>query len=213
MLKLDWATHGATAYACRNWHYSKTVPAGKTIKIGVYEGPDDQHLQFIGVVIFSRGATPEIGSPYGLTQSEVCELTRVALNTHVAPVSKILSLALRFLRTNSPGLRLVVSYADADQNHHGGIYQATNWVYTGLMNVGSMGAFVVCGKKVHPRSIGAAGGTQSLEWVRANLDPRATVFYTTGKHKYLQPLDEPMRQQIKPLSLPYPKRAEVPANV
>jgi len=27
---------------------------------------------------------------------------------------------------------VVVSYADTSQNHHGYIYQATNWIYTGL---------------------------------------------------------------------------------
>lgn len=27
---------------------------------------------------------------------------------------------------------IVVSYADTSQNHHGYIYQATNWIYTGM---------------------------------------------------------------------------------
>ncbi len=27
---------------------------------------------------------------------------------------------------------IIVSYADTSQNHHGYIYQATNWIYTGL---------------------------------------------------------------------------------
>lgn len=27
---------------------------------------------------------------------------------------------------------VIVSYADSSQNHHGYIYQATNWIYTGL---------------------------------------------------------------------------------
>ena len=46
-LKLDYASYEATKYACVNFHYSKTVPAGKLIKIGVWE-----HGKFIGVVLY-----------------------------------------------------------------------------------------------------------------------------------------------------------------
>lgn len=67
-LRLDWAGYDAATYACRHWHYSRTAPAGRLIVIGVWEAE-----AFKGVVIFSRGATPRIGSPYGLTQLEVCD--------------------------------------------------------------------------------------------------------------------------------------------
>lgn len=77
---------------------------------------------FIGVVLFGQGATPEIGSPYGLKGTEICELTRIALNKHKTPVSRIISIALRFLRSHCPGIKMVVSFADGGQNHHGGIY-------------------------------------------------------------------------------------------
>ncbi|WP_449441465.1 Mom family adenine methylcarbamoylation protein [Serratia entomophila] len=50
----------------------------------------------------------------------------------MSPVSQILAKAIKFLSAVCPGLRLIVSYADKDQNHHGGIYQATNWIYEGL---------------------------------------------------------------------------------
>ena len=125
-LKIDWATHEAAKYAVENWHYSKSIPKSKLVKIGVWE-----NQKFIGVVIFSSGATPNLGSPYGLTQRECVELSRVALNKHFTPVSRILSIALKFLVNVNPKLRLVVSFADRDQSHHGGIYQATNWIYDG----------------------------------------------------------------------------------
>jgi hypothetical protein len=201
-LRIDWATHEAADLACRRWHYSKCMPTAKTVKVGAWEAE-----RFIGVVIFSRGATPHIGSPYGMDQTEVCELTRVALRDHQTPVSRILSIAIRFLRKHCPDLRLIVSYADADQGHHGGIYQATNWIYTGLHNAGTRGAFIVNGKKTHPRSIGAAGGTQSLAWIKANIDANATEFITGGKHKYVFVLDPSVTEQIKKLAKPYPKRA------
>lgn len=199
-LRLDWCTFDAAKYACRHWHYSGTVPAGKMTRIGVWED-----ARFIGCILFSRGATPHIGSPYGLTQYEVCELTRVALSKHKAPVSQMLAVAIRMLRKLSPSLRLIVSYADVDQNHAGGIYKATNWVYTGLQNANTRGAFIVRGKKIHPRTIGALGGRQSVEWIKSNIDPNAKEFITAGKHKYLMPLDDAMRAFIEPLRQPYPK--------
>lgn len=201
-LKIDWATHDAAKYACENWHYSNSIPKSKLVKIGAWENG-----VFIGVVIFSYGATPQIGSPYRLKQTQVCELTRVALKSHKNSVSKILSIAIKFLKKANPGLRLIVSYADQDMNHHGGIYQATNWVYEGIVNVGTRSAFIIRGKKTHPRTIGLMGGIQSLKWVQKHLDSNATEFFTRGKHKYLMPLDDEMRRQIEPLRKPYPKRA------
>lgn len=201
-LRVDWCSFDAMKFACLKWHYSKCVPAGKAMKLGAWEND-----AFIGVVVFSRGATPNIGTPYKLTQYEVCELTRIALGEHLFPVSKILSIAVTMLRRSCPGLRLLVSYADADQQHHGGIYQAANWLYVGCVNANTRGAFVVRGKKTHPRTIGAKGGVQSLSWVRKHLDPNATEFITQGKHKYLMPLDAEMRAKIQPLVCPHPKRA------
>lgn len=200
-LTVDWATHKAAAHACLNWHYAKAVPVGKLVKVGAWEDG-----RFIGVVIFSRGANNHIGQPYGLQQDQVCELTRVALRDHVSPVSQILAKAIKFLASVCPGLRLIVSYADKDQNHHGGIYQATNWIYEGLFGVGTLGAFIVKGKKVHPRSVAAKGVKQSIEAVRQQLDPNAQEFKTSGKHKYLMPLDKKMKKSLLPRHKPYPKR-------
>ncbi|MEL5224422.1 protein Mom [Serratia nevei] len=200
-LTVDWATHKAAAHACLNWHYAKAVPVGKLVKVGAWEDG-----RFIGVVIFSRGANNHIGQPYGLQQDQVCELTRVALRDHVSPVSQILAKAIKFLVTVCPGLRLIVSYADKDQNHYGGIYQATNWIYEGLFGVGTLGAFIVKGKKVHPRSVAAKGVKQSIEAVRQQLDPNAQEFKTSGKHKYLMPLDKKMKKSLLPRHKPYPKR-------
>ena len=125
-LRLDWCGHDAAKYAVEHWHYSECLPAGKIVKVGVWEDS-----VFIGCVLFSRGANNNLGSPYNLKQIEVAELTRVALNKHTAPVTRIVSIALRFLRLNSPGLRLIISYADPLKGHHGGIYQGGGWIYCG----------------------------------------------------------------------------------
>ena len=36
-LKVDWCSYEAAKYAVMHWHYSKTMPAGKTVKLGVWE--------------------------------------------------------------------------------------------------------------------------------------------------------------------------------
>lgn len=201
-LRLDWCSHEAAKYAVEHWHYSKCMPKSKMVRVGAWE--DDK---FIGCVIFSYGATPQIGSPYGLTQFEICELTRVALNKHQSPVSKILSMSIKMLKKQSPGLRLIVSFADGEQNHIGIIYQATNWIYASTTKPGRVG-FFIHGKKTHTRTVGSMpGGVQSLEWVRKHLDPKATEWIGVEKHRYLMPLDDTMRKQIEPLRKPYPKKS------
>jgi hypothetical protein len=88
-LKIDWATHEAAKFACEKWHYSKSVPVPPLVKIGAWEDG-----KFIGVVIFSRGASSNLMSPYGLGQDEGCELTRIALTNHKTEVSRIVKLAI-----------------------------------------------------------------------------------------------------------------------
>ena len=202
-LRIDWATHEAAKYACENWHYSGCIPKSKLVKVGAWENG-----KFIGVVIFGMGATPNLCKPYGLNMDQACELVRIALSAHKSEVSKIMSIAIKFLKKSNPGLKLIVSYADKDQGHTGAIYQATNWIYQGLVNSGLRSAFVVNGKKMHPRTVGLKGGTQSLSWVKKNLDPNAYEHFTSGKHKYLMPLDAEMRDKILHLSKPYPKRTK-----
>lgn len=199
-LKIAWATFEAAKFACENFHYSKSLPAGKLVKIGAWEDG-----KFIGVVIFSRGANNRIGSPYNLTQTECCELTRVALTKHQSFVSEILAKAIKFLKEQSQNIKLIVSYADVEQNHKGGIYQATNWIYEGKTE--GERYFIVHGKKTHPKSIHSRYGTgsQRLEWIRNNVDSQARMIITAGKHKYLMPLNKKIRKQIEQLRKPYPK--------
>ena len=206
-IKIDWASHQAAKYACENLHYSGVIPVGKLVKVGAWEDG-----KYIGAVIFGRGANNNMLKPFGLKADEGCELVRIALTKHKTPVSKIMALAIKFLAKSNQGLKLIVSYADADQNHHGGIYQATNWIYSGLMNAGTMGAFIIKGKKTHPKSVHSKGVKQSIDEVRKHLDPNATIFYTKGKHRYLMPLDKETKKNILELAKPYPKRAKEQAS-
>lgn len=203
VLKIDWATYEAAKFCCENWHYSKVLPVGKLVKVGAWE-----NAKFIGVVLFGRGANHNMSKPYGLGQDQCVELVRIALNKHITPVSKIMMLAIKFLVKSNPGIRLVVSYADLDVGHHGGIYQATNWIYEGIFNSGARQGFLIHGRVRHNKSIHSMGVKQNIDSVRRHIDPLAQEVFTKGKHKYLMPLDAAMREQIAPLAKPYPKRTK-----
>jgi hypothetical protein len=193
-LKIDWATHEAAKYACLNWHYSKCLPVGKLVKIGAWE-----NNKFIGVVIFGRGANKSLGEPYKLDQTECCELVRIALTNHKTPVSRIISIAFKLLKNIHKQLKLVISFADSEQNHHGGIYQATNWVYVGKTN--SADEYLYKGKRWHGRAFRKSFGSH-LNYINKGLE----IVQGSQKHRYLMPLDDNMRKQVQQLAKPYPKR-------
>jgi hypothetical protein len=189
----------AARHAIMKWHYSKTVPAGKLVKFGVWENEE-----FIGSVIYGRGTNRHIGSEYGLDQYEVCELVRVALTAHKTPVSQIVAESLKQLKTLNAGLRLVVSYADPEQGHEGTIYKAGNWIYVGAPP--SMPYFIINGKKTHSRT--AYVGGRNLQWYKDNVDSNAITVTPPGKFKFIYPLDKQTRRKVAKLRLPYTNAVE-----
>lgn len=202
-LKIDWATYEAAKFACTHWHYSKCIPVNKLVKVGAWEDG-----KFIGVVIFSPGGSANLYKAYGLSNIEGCELTRVALTNHKEKVSRILSLAIKFLKKSNPKLRLIISFADPAQGHHGGIYQATNWIYVGFPKSVNR-EFFFNGKWTHNRTVIESLGLEKFKEFKKKSLSRESSY----KHKYLMPLDNEMRAKIEPLRKPYPKRAGSKANV
>ena len=195
-LRVDWATHAAAKYACEHWHYSGCMPEGKLVNVGAWESG-----AYIGAVLFGLGATPNLSKSYSLPMTQCCELVRVALRSHQAPVSRIVALAIKMLKVKCPGVRMIVSFADTQQGHHGGIYQAGNWIYSGSAN---LDCWIINGERMHPRSVVAKYGSQSQARVMG-IDPNARKVWGI-KHRYLMPLDPEMRAKILPLAQPYPKR-------
>lgn len=209
-MRLTRASSEAIRYACMHFHYSRSVPANP-IGYNVYNGLDE----WCRVILYAVGATPNIGKPYNLLTGAVLELVRVALNGKQEQTSKAVAMSLKQLKKDVPQCRLVVSYADCDQDHLGTIYQATNWIYEGLSKGDTY--FIVKGKKTHRKTISSRivnmDGKRmhcpsTLPAVRRFFDPEATVFRSAGKRKYLMPMDKAMRKQILHLSQPYPKKDE-----
>jgi hypothetical protein len=210
-LRLDWCSYEAAKFAVERWHYSGKVPNQKTVKVGVWEAG-----RFVGSVLYGDGANNEMFKPYGLVYAQGAELVRVALRPgHVSAVSRIVAISLRFLRQVCPGIRLVISFADPEQGHHGGIYQAGGWIYLGMTQPAD--EYLVNGKKMHGRALRSTRSTHRLknvraanviDWARQALDPGIRTIRGSSKHRYLMPLDAEMRARILPLAQPYPKRAK-----
>lgn len=192
VLKIDWATYEAAKFACENWHYSKCLPPSKTAKFGVWENG-----KFVGVIVFGVGATSALVKRYGLKMEEGCELVRVALAKHKTEVSKILAISLRFLKKQFPGLRLVVSFADPEQGHYGGIYQAGGWIFSGQSIASD--EYIYLGKRWQGRSF--RNKYKGLE-----KSPKVKIIKGSSKYRYLFALDKKIKEQIKILAKPYPKR-------
>lgn len=191
----------ASKFACENFHYSQKIPPSKLVRYGVWENG-----LFIGVIIYGDSTNFNIGSPYGLDYTEICELERVALTKHKHPVTQIISKSLKLLHKNNPNLQLVVSYADANQNHLGIIYQAGNWIYEGKSPARYL--YVINGEEIHGRTVHDRYGKTDLKWIRENIDASAHTKKIKKKHKYLYPLTKQARKRFTHLAKPYPKSIE-----
>lgn len=183
-------SHEAAKYAVENWHYSRILPTGKIVKFGVWEDKT-----FIGATLFSRGASPHLGKSLELDQTEICELTRVALTEHKSPVSQIVAEAMRFLKSSNLGMRAVVSFADPKEGHRGGIYQAGNWIYTGQSN--PVVEYFIGGRWRHTRRAYHHPDRTSAE---QRMSP--------GKYRYVYPLDKGIRRRLNKIALDYPNAVE-----
>jgi hypothetical protein len=203
-------SHEAAKYAVLNWHYSKRMPRNKMVKFGVWE-----NKVFVGSVIYGSSANAFAFAPYGLDQTEGCELLRVAMRKHSSFVTQVIAKSMRQLKQSQASLRLVISFADPEQGHEGKIYQAGNWTYAGM--TGSADEYIVNGVRMHGRALRSTRSTHRLrdlpasnveEWAKKALDPNIVKASGSSKHRYLYPLDRAMRRQVQRLALPYPSADE-----
>jgi hypothetical protein len=197
MLRIDWCSYDAAKYAVRHWHYSRSLPCSKTARLGVWEDE-----KFIGAVVFAWGANRHLAGEYKLKMTDCAELCRIALAKHETPVSRILSIAVRMLKREMPGIRLLVSYADLNQGHLGKIYQASNWLFVG--ETGHEAGIMLNGKLTHRRTINSKYGTSDIDWLKKRIDPCAQRHEGKPKYKYLLPLDDDIGERIEPLARTYP---------
>jgi hypothetical protein len=130
------------------------------------------------------------------------ELNRLVVNEGLPKntLSYFVSKSLKLL----PTPLCIVSYSDANVGHHGYIYQATNWIYTGL--AANTTKYVDKNNlEKHKRTLSHQHGSISLN----NLS-NLKIIKQQGKYRYLKFLGnkkeiKEMNKYLKWKILPYPK--------
>lgn len=99
----------------------------------------------------------------------------------------------------------IISYADSNMNHHGYIYQSTNWLYTGITNERNKYT-KEDGTNIHERSINSKLGSSSIQ----TIDGKIKKTKQLGKYRYFYFLGSSreckrMKKDFKYPILEYPK--------
>lgn len=185
----------------KKYHYSHRIPS---------------NIQFIGTLHLDGGLFGNLGEPVAAIiwtipptrwSEPVLELSRLVRKEGVRlPLSMLISLSLARLKAR--GNDLVVSFADTQQNHHGGIYQSCGWNYHGQRK-SSMDGILINGKFVPGRNCNSVYGTRSPEKLKSLL-PSQTIepHFDDGKHLYWKAIGKKGQAKAIRLKLennPYPK--------
>ena len=149
----------------------------------------------VGICTFGQSANyieSEAWKPY-----EVNELNRLVIDENVAKntLSYFVSRCLKLM----PDKSIVISYSDLRQGHHGYIYQATNWIYTGIGGDG---------QKIYVMKDGSERHQRHEDNIDTNLVDRIEI--TTGKNRYYyfvgdKKFKRDMKKKLRFKVLPYPK--------
>lgn len=165
----------------REWltykHYARRVPP-ISHTFALYD--NDNVMQ--GVCTYGPPAR-HLNNGYGCFNNELCidtfELNRLCVNDGLPKnvLSFFVSQTLKQMQAPS----CIVSYADSNNNHHGYIYQATNWLYTGQSQSGPIYFNTRTNKVVHSRTISSMFGHA----IQSELPDYITFTQEEGgKHRY-----------------------------
>jgi hypothetical protein len=149
---MDYKVDKIQNYECKDWllnkHYAKRM-----CSISYAFGLFDNDNILVGVITFGMPPSSTLsasicGKDY---KDYVLELNRLVVNEGLPKntLSFFVSNAIKMLPSN----KIIVSFADANMNHNGYIYQATNFIYTGTSSNTSK-LIDKFGQEFHFRNIG-----------------------------------------------------------
>lgn len=192
---------------CKEWllykHYAKRIPP-IIYSFGLYS----TDLILHGVCTFGTPARM-LNMGYGVFNGEIqiltCELNRLVVNDNLEKnaLSYFVSQCLKML----PTPMCVVSYADGNNGHHGYIYQATNWIYTGITSNEKIYTNTRTNEILHPRTVVGMFGSREIDSLPDYIQISKEE---SGKYRYFQFLGNKrdvvkMKKHLKYKILPYPK--------
>jgi hypothetical protein len=180
-------------------HYLHSFPGGTKLAFGAFVG-----ARLLGAASLGVGPINAHLLVDGASSDDCLTLTRLWLSDELPKNSEswCLGVVLRSLRKNTD-LKFLLAYADPAQGHVGTIYQATNWLYTGLSQATPL-YDIGDGRQHHSRSLGHVFGSHSLAHLRRQGVPVRLV-PQQPKHRYLYILDPSWRSRVRARVLPYPK--------
>ena len=178
-------------FECKDWllgkHYAKRIPS-ISWAFGLYKSGALE-----GVLTIGKPASPFlcVGLCGGTYSDFVFELNRLCVSENLERnvLSYFVGNALKQIKDSV----ILVSYADEGQGHHGYIYQATNWLYTG--------------RTKERTDIGHEDGTHSRHYDKT-LDTSLHRKFRTSKHRYVMFLGKKakeFRSALRYEICPYPK--------
>ena len=185
---------------CERSHYLHSFPAGTRVSLGVFTG-----VGLEGVVVLGVGPRFAHRLVTGATPGDGLTLTRLWLADALPKNSEsfVIGQTVRWLRQHTL-VKFLLSYADPAAGHVGTIYQATNWLYTGVSQAQAT-LDLGDGLPRHTRSVGSALGTHSVRYLRA-AGLAVHRVPAVGKHRYLLFVDRRWRGRLAVPVLPYPKQ-------
>jgi len=146
----------------------------------------------------------------GLELDEVLELTRlVCLDGYGKNLeSFVIAQSFDWMKKNDPKVKVLVSYADPEQAHTGGIYRATNWLYQGCGYSKLMPDYSIRINEddlwTHSRTVGARWGNKSVENLAKTIGQTFYRKEETAKHRYIYFLcgKKERKRMMKNLKIP-----------
>lgn len=162
----------------------------------------------MGVVVYGTPSSAPLRSGIAGTQNKdnVLELTRLWIDDSVPKngESFLIGTTLKLVDKE-----IIVSYAQIDQGHLGVVYQATNWLYTGLS--AKRTNWVVEGMDKHCQTL---ADKYSAAEIREIYGDKFSLQERPRKHRYVYLNCNKYRRkelllQFRYKVLPYPKREEL----
>ena len=193
-----------------------------SVALGLFVDTGNEHAFFdeaeeklIGVCVYGDPIGRLTGQSISdeIKRTEVLELTRLFIYDGYGNniESWFISQSMNWLRKNKPQIRALVSYADPKEGHPGTIYQATNWIYQGIIGKHTWSfKFNENDRWKHGRTIFPYYGTNDIEKIQRQVKEPFWVRKEPRKHRYIYILTgkrdkKKIMKNLKYPILPYPK--------
>lgn len=196
-----------------------------THAIGIFYKIDDSDEfmsideKLIGCLIYGnpvgRSAAASISDL--IPVDSVFELTRLFIHDGYGKNIESYCIARSFdwLKKNRPDIKALISYADVEQNHRGGIYQASGWIYQGNSSMSLMPNFSISLSNdpyewIHSRTVFERFGSHNIEHLKKTIGKTFYRKKESTKHRYVYFLGNKIENKkyiksMKHPAKPYPK--------